>query len=114
MMMDANGDGVLDLVYGNWNGPHRMFIQHANQNFIDEAPKALAKPSPIRTVIAADWDNDGFEEIFYNNIPGLNRLFSVFGNASTLSSRAWAQHNIGDAAEATGFGTGAGVADFDG
>ena len=25
-------------------------------------------PSPIRTVIAADFDNDGVEELFYNNI----------------------------------------------
>jgi len=114
IMMDANGDGVLDIIYGNWNGPHRMFIQHASKKFIDAAPDDLAKPSPIRTVIAADWDNDGFEEIFYNNIPGVNRLFSVFGNQSTLAGHKWTEHNIGDAEEATGFGTGAGVADFDG
>ena len=30
----------------------------------------------VRTVIAADFDNDGYQELFYNNIPGSNRLFS--------------------------------------
>ena len=35
----------------------------------------MAEPSPIRTVVVADFDNDGYEEIFYNNIPGENRLF---------------------------------------
>ena len=27
-------------------------------------------------MIAADFDNDGYQELFYNNIPGKNRLFS--------------------------------------
>ena len=27
-------------------------------------------------MIAADFDNDGYQELFYNNIPGENRLFS--------------------------------------
>merc|ERR1719283_597446 len=26
-LLDANGDGLTDIVYGNWNGPHRLFIQ---------------------------------------------------------------------------------------
>ena len=29
----------------------------------------MAVASPIRTVIAADFDNDGQEELFMNNIP---------------------------------------------
>lgn len=57
-VMDADGDGDLDIVYGNWNGDHRMFLQGATA-FVDAAPKAMQKPSPIRTVIAADFDNDG-------------------------------------------------------
>ena len=35
----------------------------------------MAATSRIRTVIVADFDNDGYEEIFWNNIPGANRLF---------------------------------------
>lgn len=36
-------------------------------------------PSPVRTVIAADFDNDNELEVFFNNIayrgPSANRLF---------------------------------------
>jgi hypothetical protein len=35
----------------------------------------MARPSAIRTVIAADFDNDGYEELFFNNIGDVNRLF---------------------------------------
>ena len=44
-------------------------------SFADVAPAATVEPAPIRTVIVADFDNDGYEEIFWNNIPGENRLF---------------------------------------
>ena len=65
--------------------------------------------SRVRTVIAADFDNDGWEEIFVNNIPGSNRLFQ-----KTSVGGEWAWRNIGDALEPMGYGTGAAVVDFDG
>lgn len=40
-------------------------------------------PSPVRTVIAADFDNDNELEVFFNNIayrgPSANRLFRYSG-----------------------------------
>ena len=61
----------------------------------------------IRTVIAADFDNDGVEEIFFNNIGQPNRLFA-------WSHGRWTEVEIGDAEEPHGLGTGAAVADIDG
>lgn len=112
-VLDANGDGLLDIVYGNWQGQHRLFIQQEDANgcvsFEDKATKEMKVPSNIRTVIVADFDNDGYEEIFWNNIPGANRLFRKLP-----SDADWVQINIGDAIEPDGHGTGAGIGDFDG
>jgi hypothetical protein len=105
-VLDANGDGRFDLVYGNWEGAHRLFVQQDN-NFRDIAPQALASASRVRTVIAADFDNDGHEEIFFNNLGQPNRLFAY-------RNHLWMQVNMGDAAEPSGLGTGAAVADVDG
>jgi hypothetical protein len=58
-------------------------------------------------VIAADFDNDGYEELFFNNIGEPNRLFG-------LRDGAWTALPIGDALEPYGLGTGAAVADLDG
>jgi hypothetical protein len=106
-LLDANDDGELDIVYGNWEGPHRLFIRNGGSDFIDVTPPAMAYPSRIRTVIAADFDNDGYEEIFFNNIAEPNRLFG-------WRESAWEPLNLGEALESYGFGTGAAVGDFDG
>jgi len=104
-VLDADHDGALGLTYGNWEGNHRLFVRN-NGQFSDAAPLALARPSRVRTVIAADFDNDGYEEIFFNNIGQPNRLFA-------WRDAQWQAVDIGDAAEANGMGTGAAIGDFD-
>ena len=106
-VLDADSDGRLDLVYGNWEGLHRLYAQYSPGKFRDMAPRVMAMPSRIRTLIAADFDNDGYEEIFFNNIGQPNRLFG-------WRNSQWVALDIGDALEPTGFGTGAAVGDFDG
>jgi hypothetical protein len=106
-VLDADGDGRMDLVYGNWEGQHRLYAQYAPGKFQDIASRALAMPSRIRTVIAADFDNDGHEEIFFNNIGQPNRLFGWRDNK-------WTALDIGEALEPRGLGTGAAIGDFDG
>lgn len=102
---DFNGDGRLDIVYGNWEGPHRLFVRTENGVFRNVAPPEMALPSRVRTVIAADFDNDGYEELFFNNIGEPNRLFA-------FREGRWTRINIGAAGEPYGFGTGAAVGDF--
>ncbi|RXN06491.1 cartilage acidic 1-like protein [Labeo rohita] len=118
-LADFNRDGKTDIVYGNWNGPHRLFLQLSNnrkQRFKDIATQKFSMPSPVRTVIAADFDNDNELEVFFNNIayrgPSANRLFRV--SRREHGDPQIEELNVGEAAEPEGRGTGAAVTDFDG
>ncbi|XP_078134039.1 cartilage acidic protein 1a [Sander vitreus] len=115
-LADFNGDGKTDIVYGNWNGPHRLFLQGSDSKFRNIATGGFAAPSPIRTVIAADFDNDKELEVFFNNIAyrssAPNRLFRVSRRAD--ADPLIQELNVGDAAEPQGRGTGGTVTDFDG
>nr|XP_046262645.1 cartilage acidic protein 1a [Scatophagus argus]XP_046262652.1 cartilage acidic protein 1a [Scatophagus argus] len=115
-LADFNGDGKTDIVYGNWNGPHRLMLQGSDSKFQNIATGGFAAPSPVRTVIAADFDNDKELDVFFNNIAyrgsAPNRLFRVLrrANADPLIQEL----NVGDAAEPQGRGTGGTVTDLDG
>lgn len=105
-VLDLDG-GSFALVYGNWEGPHRLFVRSSDGHWDDIAPPDMALSTRVRTVIAADFDNDGYEEIFFNNIGQPNRLFGQ-------RDGEWVALEIGEAAEPGGLGTGAAVADLDG
>uniref|UniRef100_A0A3Q3LYT4 Cartilage acidic protein 1a n=1 Tax=Mastacembelus armatus TaxID=205130 RepID=A0A3Q3LYT4_9TELE len=115
-LADFNGDGKTDIVYGNWNGPHRLFLQGSDSKFRNIATGGFAVPSPVRTVIAADFDNDKELEVFFNNIAyrgnAPNRLFRVSRRAD--ADPLIQELNAGDAAEPQGQGTGGVVTDLDG
>ena len=99
--------GRLDILTSNWEGPHRAFVLK-NNKFVDIADKQFSAPSRIRTVISADFDNDGYDEVFMNNIGEPNKLFKILDNGE------FKEINIGNALETNGLGTGAAVADIDG
>ncbi|XP_058497374.1 cartilage acidic protein 1a isoform X2 [Solea solea] len=115
-LADFNGDGKTDIVYGNWNGPHRLFLQDSDSKFRNIATQGFATFSPVRTVIVADFDNDRELEVFFNNIAyrgnAPNRLFRV--SRRTAADPSIQELNVGDAAEPQGRGTGGTVTDFDG
>uniref|UniRef100_A0A8C6UHG5 Cartilage acidic protein 1b n=1 Tax=Neogobius melanostomus TaxID=47308 RepID=A0A8C6UHG5_9GOBI len=117
-LADFNRDGKTDIVYGNWNGPHRLFMQLNNRKhkFKDIASQKFSMPSPVRTVIVADFDNDNELEVFFNNIayrgPSANRLFRV--SRREHGDPQIEELNVGEAAEPQGRGTGAVATDFDG
>lgn len=99
--------GLFGLVYGNWEGPHRFFAPNGDGLYEDIAPPDMAAKSRVRTVIAADFDNDGYQELFFNNIGEPNRLFG-------WRNGRWVRLDVGSALEPYGLGTGAAVADLDG
>uniref|UniRef100_A0A8C5D7Q9 Cartilage acidic protein 1-like n=1 Tax=Gouania willdenowi TaxID=441366 RepID=A0A8C5D7Q9_GOUWI len=115
-LADFNGDGKTDIVYGNWNGPHRLYLQGSDSKFRNIATGGFATPSPIRTVIAADFDNDKELEVFFNNIAyrgaAPNRVFRV--SRRTNADPLIQELKVGDAAEPQGRGTGGTVTDLDG
>ncbi|XP_036871676.2 cartilage acidic protein 1 isoform X2 [Manis javanica] len=118
-LADFNRDGKVDIVYGNWNGPHRLYLQmsaHGKVRFRDIASPKFSMPSPVRTVIAADFDNDQELEIFFNNFAhrsaSANRLFRVIRREH--GDPLLEELNPGDALEPEGRGTGGVVTDFDG
>ncbi len=98
--------GRLDIITSNWNGYHRAFVLE-NNKFKDIATPTYNIPTRIRTVISADFDNDGYDEIFMNNIGEPNKLFKIKDNGF------FEEIKIQNAYESNGLGTGAAVADID-
>ncbi len=99
--------GELDIITSNWEGYHRIFVKQ-KESFLDMSSLDFRSPSRIRTVISADFDNDGFDEIFLNNIGQPNKLFRILDEGNLEEIR------LNEALEARGLGTGAAVADIDG
>jgi len=98
--------GRLDILSGNWIGYHRAYVLKNNE-FKDIGNKNFDKPSRIRTIISADFDNDGFDEVFMNNIAEPNKLFKIKENGK------FEEIKLKVGLEADGYGTGAAVADID-
>ena len=98
--------GRLDILSGNWLGYHRAWVLEKNE-FKDIGNKDFDKPSRIRTIISADFDNDGFDEVFMNNIAEPNKLFRIKDDGK------FEQINFQVGLEVNGYGTGAAVADID-
>ncbi len=98
--------GELDIVTSNWEGYHRIFVKQ-KESFLDMSSLKFRSPSRIRTVISADFDNDGYDEIFLNNIGQPNKLFKI------LDGGKLEEISLNNALEPYGLGTGAAVADID-
>ena len=98
--------GRLDIISGNWQGYHRAYVLENNQ-FKDIGNSKFDKPSRIRTIISADFDNDGYDEVFMNNIAEPNKLFRIKENG------IFEEIKFDVALEPKGYGTGAAVADID-
>ena len=55
--------GELDIITSNWEGDHRIFVKQ-KESFLDMSSVDFRSPSRIRTVISADFENDGYDEGF--------------------------------------------------
>jgi hypothetical protein len=109
--------GSFALAWGNWEGPHRFMTRRESGEWADRATPGFAFPSAVRTLIAADFDNDGNDEIFFNNMGEPNRLFRLTslngGHEPPVPNLELTMIDAGCALDADGYGTGAAICDID-
>ena len=117
------GNGAFAIAVAGWEADSHLFVP-SNEGFTDRSPAVFTAPTQARTLLAADFDNDGRQELFVNVCGGPNRLLAPVvdidpgGGAGdqTATDRqpaAWESRSLGAAAEPEMRGTGAVVADLD-
>ena len=118
--LDTTGKRSIASV--NSNGENKIYVKsddlvNCKYNDISNNPllyndfdmKNWKKSGDIQNIVVADFDNDGYDEIFVNCYREPNRLFRCKNNQLIDI-----QEEIGDASEPDGAATGIVVSDFDG
>ena len=74
--VDINNDGLLDLFVGNENKPSQLFLNKGNGVFKDISHSSgVDRIGFSKGVVAADYDNDGWPDLFVSNLNGPNFLY---------------------------------------
>ena len=80
---DFNNDGLLDLFIGNENAPSQLFHNKGDGTFEDVSEAAgVNRTAYTKGVTAADYDNDGFVDLYVSNINEANLLYHNNGDGT--------------------------------
>jgi hypothetical protein len=73
---DIDNDGWIDLFVGNEDAPAQLFRNRGDGTFEDIAAAAgVQRTAFTKGVTAADYDNDGFTDLYVSNFQGTNFLY---------------------------------------
>ena len=73
---DINNDGLLDLFLGRENRPAQLFLNRGDGTFKDISHSAgVDRIAFTKGVAAADYDNDGYVDLYVSNLDGDNFLY---------------------------------------
>jgi hypothetical protein len=74
--VDIDNDGWLDLFTGNEDSPPQLFRNRGDGRFEDiSASAGVQRPAFAKGVVAEDYDEDGYVDLFVANYGGENLLF---------------------------------------
>jgi hypothetical protein len=74
--VDIDNDGYLDLFIANENAPAQLFLNRGDGTFVDIAHEAGVDQTAFsKAVVAADYDNDGYADIYVSNFNGRDFLY---------------------------------------
>ncbi len=74
--LDINNDGLLDLFVANEDAPAQLFLNKGDGTFEDISQSAHVNRIMFsKGVASADYDNDGYPDIYVSNFNGNNFLY---------------------------------------
>ena len=79
--LDIDNDGNPDLFIANENAPSQLFLNKGDGTFVDISHQAgIDRTAYSKAVVSADYDGDGYPDIFVSNFNGANFLYHNNGD----------------------------------